>query len=104
MCYRRVPKHLMRRLPSSINQDKILDSEIDEVFCGSIVPSVEIPLEPRNRGERVMYVGISSRRVPLIEIGIEECDGELVVFHAREATGESVKTYKKERGTWQPRR
>lgn len=73
---------MLRRLPSSFNEDDILDSEIDEVLDTGI----EVALEPRDHGERVMIVGFSSTRTPLIEIGIEDQNDELVVFHAREAT------------------
>lgn len=83
----------MRRLPSSHNKDNVTDEEIDEVYDGTLCQSVELPLRSRNHGERVLYVGMTSTRTALVEIGIEDQDGELVVFHAREATGRSIKEY-----------
>jgi hypothetical protein len=87
----------MRRLPSSYNQHNISDSEIDEVFNGILQACVEVPLLPRNHGERLLYIGFTSERVCLVEIGVEEQHGELVVFHAREATQASVQAYARER-------
>ncbi len=86
----------MRRLPSSYNENKISDEEIDQVYDGTLHSNAEIPLESRNHGERVLYVGMTSRRKALVEIGIEERNGELVVFHAREATGKSIAEYEKQ--------
>lgn len=83
----------MRRLPSSYNKHDISDEEIDEVYDGTLGENIEIPLISRNHGERVLYVGISSQRMSLVEIGIEDQNGELVVFHAREATGKSIEEY-----------
>lgn len=82
----------MRRLPSSLNDHNISDQEIDEIFYGTVQPNVLIPLVSRNYGDRVLIVGVSSKRVPLIEIGIEDRNDELVIFHAREATQKSIKT------------
>lgn len=82
----------MRRLPSSYNEDKISDNEIDEVFYGLLEQNVEIPLLPRAHGERVLYVGFTSARTALVEVGVED-QGELVVFHARVATAASCQTY-----------
>jgi hypothetical protein len=87
----------MRRLPSSYNKHQISDAEIDDVIYGTIQPSVEIPLRPRDHGERVLYVGFSTARVGLVEIGVEEQDGELVVFHAREATKVAIQAFKEGR-------
>ena len=86
----------MRRLPSSYNKHNISDAEIDDVFYGVLQPSVEIPLQPRDHGERVLCVGFTSERICLVEIGLEEQNGELVVFHAREATAASVQAFEKE--------
>ena len=83
----------MRRLPSSFNAHNISDIEIDEVFSEWLHPNVEIPLQPRDHGERILYVGINSSRMALVEIGVEDQGGELVIFHAREATKNSIKTY-----------
>lgn len=85
---------MRRRLPSSYNEDKISDKEIDEVFYGLLEQNVEIPLLPRDHGERVLYVGFTSARTPLVEVGVEDQNGELVVFHAREATAASIHAYK----------
>jgi hypothetical protein len=52
--------------------------------------------QQRDHGERVMIVGMTSSRIPLVEIGIEDQDGELVVFHAREATKVSIKAYEEQ--------
>jgi len=86
----------MRRLPSSYNEHNISDTEIDEVFYGLLQPNVEIPLQPRDHGERVLYVGFTSARVCLVEVGVEDQNGELVVFHAREATGPSIEAYEEQ--------
>jgi len=86
----------MRRLPSSYNSHDVSDVEIDEVFSEALQSCVEIPLRPRDHGERVLYVGFTSERVSLVEVGIEDQYGELVVFHAREATAASVRAYKRE--------
>ena len=86
----------MRRLPSSYNKDKISDAEIDEVFYGLVEESVEVPLISRNFGERVLYVGFTSARYVLVEVGVEDQNGELVVFHAREATAASIQAYENE--------
>jgi hypothetical protein len=86
----------MRRLSSSFNKDNITNEEVDEVYDGTLCPNMEIPLESRDHGERVLYVGITSYRETLVEIGIEEQYGELVVFHAREATNKSIKEYEKQ--------
>lgn len=87
----------MRRLPSSYNQHNVSDIEVDDVLYGSNQPSVEIPLQPRDCGERVLYVGFTSARIGLVEIGVEDQNGELVVFHAREATKASIQAFEKER-------
>ena len=87
----------MRRLPSSYNDHNISDEEIDEVFYGLLQPSIEISLQPRYYGERVLYVGMTGARVSLVEIGVEDQNGELVVFHAREATATSIRLYEQER-------
>ncbi len=86
----------MRRLPSSYNEHNISDTEIDEVFYELLQPNVEIPLQPRDHGERVLYVGFSSARASLVEVCVEDQNEELVVFHAREATGASIKAYEEE--------
>lgn len=92
----------MRRLPSSYNEHNVSDEEIDEVFYGLVQPNVEILLRTRDHGERVLYVGFTTKRIPLVEVGIEDQDGELVVFHAREATGSSVKAYEERTGHGRP--
>ena len=76
----------MRRFPSSYNEHDISDDEIDEVYYGFIAQNVERVLAPRDHGERVLFIGMTSKRDVLVEIGVENQDGELVVFHAREAT------------------
>jgi len=86
----------MRRLPSSYNKHNISDIEVDDVFGEVLQSCVEIPLRPRDHGERVLYVGFTSERVCLVEIGVEDQFGELVIFHAREATAASIQAYKKE--------
>jgi S-adenosylmethionine:tRNA-ribosyltransferase-isomerase (queuine synthetase) len=86
----------MRRLPSSYNKHNISDAEIDEVFSEVLQVCVEIPLRPRQYGERVLYVGFTSVRMCLVEIGVEDQSGELVIFHAREATAASIQAYEKE--------
>lgn len=86
----------MRRLLSSYNEHPISDKEIDEVFYGTLQQNVEIPLMQRDHGERVLYVGFTSTRIALVEIGIEDQDGELVIFHAREATAASIQAYKEQ--------
>jgi hypothetical protein len=87
----------MRRLQSSYNEDHVSDQEVDEVFCGTIQASVEVPLASRTYGERILYVGFTSKRAVLVEIGVEDQEGELVVFHTREATQQSAQAY--EEGT-----
>jgi hypothetical protein len=87
----------MRRLPSSYNKHKISDPEIDDVFNGVLQSCVEIPLLPRNHGERLLYVGFTSARMCPVEIGVEEQNGELVIFHAREATRASIQAYEREK-------
>ena len=86
----------MRRLPSSYNDHKISDEEIEEVFFGLLLPNIQIPLLTREYGERVLVIGVTSFRLPLVEIGIEDRNSELVVFHAREATQKSVKAYEEQ--------
>jgi len=86
----------MRRLPSSYNEHKISDAEICEVFLGVLLPSAQIPLAPRNYGERILYVGFTTERVCLVEIGVEDQNGELLVFHAREASIASRQMYREE--------
>lgn len=88
----------MRRLPSSYNDHNISDAEIDEVFYGLLQPNAEISLKPRDYGERILYVGFTSTRTPLVEVGVEDRDGELVVFHAREATAASIQAYEEQHG------
>lgn len=83
----------MRRLASSYNEHNITDAEIDEVFYGLLQETLEIPLQKRDFGERVLYVGFSSVRPCLVEVGVEDQNGDLVVFHAREATSASAKAY-----------
>lgn len=97
MCYKR--RQEMRRLPSSYNKHKISDFEIAEVFSGLLQSCVEIPLLPRNHGERVLYIGFTSARTNLveIEIGVEDQDGEPVIFHVREATAASIQVYEREK-------
>ena len=86
----------MRRLPSSYNEHNISDREIDEVFYGLLQPNIEIPLQSKDHSERVLFVGFTSVGVCLVEVGVEDQDGELVVFHAREATGASIRAYEEE--------
>jgi hypothetical protein len=83
----------MRRLSSSYNNHNISDSEIDEVVYGHIHSSMEVPLERRDHGERILYIGITSERVALVEIGLEIQGDELIVFHAREAIAASMRLY-----------
>jgi len=86
----------MRRLESSFNEDNVTDAEIEEVYFGSVAQNAEVCLKPRDHGERVMIVGFTSTRLHLVEIGIEDQDDELVVFHARKATKEFIKKYEEQ--------
>jgi hypothetical protein len=76
MCYR-IP--VMRRLASSFNEHNISDAEIDEVLTGLIDSPTEIALRPRDYGERVLYIGLTSKRMALVEVGVEDREGELVL-------------------------